>query len=157
MRRGDETRVTIRPAIPTEDLEVRRILDAAMLEFEGLTARLEAGDVLVAAESVDGSRRTGDSSEGTDATKSTGLGADRERLLGALVLEPRASGAVVDAVAVRRQRRARGIGTRLVTRALEREGRLRARFDDRVRPFYDSLGFEVRAVDDGRYEGVLEG
>lgn len=112
-----------------------------MLEYDGLEARLAAGDVLVA------TREGGDGGDGDE-------GQDTARVLGALVLEPRERGAHVAAVAVRRRLRDRGVGTALVERAAEREGRLSADFDERVRPFYDSLGFSVRAREDGRFRGV---
>ena len=72
--------------------------------------------------------------------------------VGALVLD----GDRVTAVAVRRSRRGRGVGTALVEAALDRRGRLTASFDARVGPFYESLGFEIRPAgggDDGdRFE-----
>ena len=118
----------VRPASSDDRLAVIRLLDAALLEVEGVDARLEAGDVLVAVD-------------------------DRARVHGAIVLEPDDRGAHVAAIAVRRRRRDRGIGTALVESALEREGRLTARFDERVRPFYESLAFSIEPSDDGRYRG----
>lgn len=117
----------VREARPDDGLEVRRVLDAAVLETGDVEGRIDAGDVLVA---------VGD-----------------DRVLGALVLEPRERGARVAAVAVRRRRRGRGIGTALVERALEREGTLTAAFDERVAPFYESLGFSLEPIGDGRYRG----
>lgn len=141
------TSTPVRPATTDDALDVRRILDAAMLEFAALEERIDAEDVLVA----------------TD-------GAGRVR--GAIVLEPEVSavvtegiastagddprGAHVDAIAVRRRHRGRGIGSALVERALHREGRLTAHFDDGVRPFYEALGFEIVSLDDDRYAGVRE-
>ncbi|WP_394740778.1 GNAT family N-acetyltransferase [Natronococcus roseus] len=124
----------VRIAGPDDALEVRRILDAAMLEPGDVETRLDVRDVLVA-----GDRR------GADST---------ERILGALVLEPRERGAHVAAVGVRRRHRGRGIGRRLVERALERERRLTARFDDGVRPFYEALGFAIEPIGEGRHRGV---
>lgn len=72
------------------------------------------------------------------------------RILGALVLD----GDEVEAVAVRPGRRGQGIGSALVCAAAERRGRLVAEFDDRVRPFYEALGFEIDEGDDGRLRGV---
>ena len=122
----------VRPASSDDRLAVIRLLDAALLEVEGVDARLEAGDVLVAVD-------------------------DRERVHGTIVLEPDDRGAHVAAIAVRRRRRDRGIGTALVESALEREGRLTARFDERVRPFYESLGFSIERIDDRRYRGERGG
>ncbi|MFC4552983.1 MULTISPECIES: GNAT family N-acetyltransferase [Halorussus] len=147
----------VREATPDDRLDVRRVLDAAMLDVrEDLAHRIESGDVLVATEPGD-----------VDAAESGSV-------LGALVLVPLAcaprergahangienaenavaeneaesDGARVDAVAVRRARRARGIGTALVEAALAREGRLVAEFDPRVAPFYESLNFDVLELD----------
>ncbi|ELY64364.1 GNAT family N-acetyltransferase [Natronococcus jeotgali] len=127
----------VRTARSEDALAVRRILDAAMLEPGDVEARIGDGDVLVA-----GDRRGG--RDGTD-----------ERLLGALVLEPRERGAHVAAVGVRRRHRGRGIGRRLVERALERERRLTARFDEGVGPFYERLGFEIEPIGEGRRRGVV--
>jgi GNAT superfamily N-acetyltransferase len=118
---------------------------------DDLRERIEAGDVLVA---IDG---------------------DDSPVLGALVLGPRqcgghggardegasadvAASAHVDAIAVRRARRGRGVGTALVRTASERHPRLTAEFDADVRPFYESLGFEVEAVsgEKGRFRGRYE-
>ncbi|ELY46091.1 GNAT family N-acetyltransferase [Natronorubrum sulfidifaciens] len=129
----------VRTATADDALEVRRILDAAMLEPGDVEARIEAGDVLVA-----GDRRGG----------TTG---DRERILGTIVLEPLESdpGAHIAAIGVRRRQRAQGIGRTLIDHALERRGRLTARFDAGVRPFYDALGFSIEPIDDRRYRGVV--
>ena len=142
--------VAVREATADDSMGVRRVLDAAMLEVRGdLEARIEAGDVLVAEE--------GDRDDSRDAP-----------ILGALVLVPgervRERGACaadamhVDAVAVRRARRGRGIGSALVRAALERHSRLTAEFDRAVRPFYESLEFEIAPVAgaDDRLRGVFE-
>ncbi|MDG5758291.1 GNAT family N-acetyltransferase [Natronococcus sp. A-GB1] len=126
----------VRVAGPDDALEVRRMLDAAMLEPGDVEGRIGDGDVLVA-----GDRKGG--SDGTD-----------ERLLGALVLEPRERGAHVASVGVRRRHRGRGIGRRLVEQALERERRLTARFDDGVRPFYEALEFAIEPIGEDRHRGV---
>lgn len=127
----------VRTARSEDALAVRRILDAAMLEPGDVETRIGDRDVLVA-----GDRRGGP--DGTD-----------ERLLGALVLEPRERGAHVAAVGVRRRHRGRGIGRRLVERALERERRLTACFDEGVDPFYERLGFEIEPIGEGRRRGVV--
>lgn len=78
---------------------------------------------------------------------------DGERVVGALALK----GDRITAVAVRRRRRDQGIGTALVEAAARRRRRLVAEFDPRVRPFWDSLGFDARPADEpGRYRGVRE-
>lgn len=129
----------VRTASADDALEVRRILDAAMLEPGDVEARIDAGDVFVA-----GDQRGGSSS-------------DRERVLGTVVLEPLADdpGAHIAAIGVRRRHRGRGIGRTLIDHALERRGRLTARFDTGVRPFYDALGFSIEPIDDRRYRGVV--
>lgn len=127
----------VRPARPDDALEVRRILDGSMLDPGDVEGRIADGDVLVA----------GDRRGGTDGAT--------ERLLGALVLEPRDRGAHVSAVGVRRRHRGNGIGRTLIERALDRERRLTARFDDGVRPFYETLGFAIESIDERRHRGVV--
>lgn len=124
----------VRTATSDDALEARRILDAAMLDPGDVEARIDDGDVLVAGDG-----------RGTDGS---------ERLLGAVVLEPLGDGARVVAIGVRRRHRARGIGRALLERALERERRLTARFDEGVRPFYEGLGFAIEPDDGDRYRGV---
>ncbi|WP_135827690.1 GNAT family N-acetyltransferase [Halorussus halobius] len=134
MSRAGGTDVAVREATDEDRLGVRRVLDAAMLDVrEDLPARIAAGDVLVA---TDGSTP----------------------ILGALVLVARESGAHVDAVAVRRARRGRGVGSALVRAAAERRDRLTAAFDPDVRPFYESLGFDVEPVtsEENRFRGTYE-
>ena len=72
------------------------------------------------------------------------------RVLGALVLD----GAEIAAVAVRPGRRGQGIGTALVEAAAARRPAVTAGFDPSVRPFYESLGFEVDC-EGGRCRGRL--
>ncbi|MFC7239392.1 GNAT family N-acetyltransferase [Saliphagus sp. GCM10025317] len=57
-------------------------------------------------------------------------------------------------MAVHRRHRGRGIGTDLLEAALEQAGVLTANFDADVRPFYESLGFDVESITEGRYRGV---
>lgn len=124
--------VTIRRARPDDRLAVRRVLDAALLDFENLdlAAAIEEGRVVVA--DVDGT------------------------ILGALAFAPheRGGGAHVEAVAVRRARRDEGLGTALVD-WLRARGRVTADCRPAVRPFYEALGFGLteRA---GRLYGVSE-
>ena len=130
----------VRPAVADDRHAVATVLDAAMLATGDLRARVDAGDVLVAV--------AGD------------------RVLGALVLEPppaapawsreRGADAHVAAVAVRRRRRGQGIGSALVTAAVDR-GRLTAAFDAELRSFYQGVGFAVEPADEpGRLRGVRE-
>ena len=77
------------------------------------------------------------------------VAAVENRLLGALVLD----GEEIVAVAVRPGRRGQGVGTALVEAAADRRERLTAGFDPGVRPFYESLGFEIEC-DDGRCWGL---
>ncbi|WP_226482189.1 GNAT family N-acetyltransferase [Natrinema amylolyticum] len=133
----------VRTATDDDALEVRRILDAAMLEPGDVERRIADGDVLVAGDRRGGSEPTGDAG-------------GSERILGAAVLAPLEGepGAHVGAIGVRRRHRGRGIGSTLLDRALEREGRLTARFDDGVRPFYERLGFSIEPIDERRHRGV---
>ncbi|ELY97964.1 GNAT family N-acetyltransferase [Natrialba asiatica] len=140
-------RVHVRTAGPDDELDIRRIIDAAMLDPGDVEARIDNEDVLVA----------GDRRGVTDEFAETPETSERERILGAIVLVPHTDerGAHISAVAVRNRHRNRGIGRELVTRALERERRLTARFDADVRPFYEALEFAIEPVDDRRYRGVV--
>lgn len=127
-------RMEVRVARDGELPAVTTVLDGGLLATPAGRVReaAAAGDVLVAVESG--------------------------RVLGALVLDPDGPtcGARVEAVAVRRRRRGQGIGTALVRAAADRHGTLVAGFDDRVRPFWSSLGFEVEpAHEEGRFVGTL--
>lgn len=73
-----------------------------------------------------------------------------DSILGALALD----GASIDALAVRPRRRGQGIGTALVDEAARCRPTLTASFDPAVRPFYESLGFEVECTN-GRCAGQL--
>lgn len=119
--------VRVREATVDDLPDVLNVIDSAALrvDVDGLCDRIAEDDVLLAAE--DG------------------------RVLGTVVL----SGDRIPAIAVRRGRRDQGIGTALVRAAADRRDRLVAEFDAGVRPFWASLGFEVEALEDGRYRGVL--
>ena len=117
----------VREAASGEFLAVVRVLEGALLEIDPGTVReaVEAGDVLVCVED--------------DAVR------------GALVLD----GGRIEAVAVRRVHRERGIGSALVRAAADHEGTLTAEFRPEVRGFYESLGFDVEC--EGRCRGRLSG
>lgn len=120
----------VRQATVDDLVPIMRLLDAAVLDIDidVVRTRIGSGDVLL----HDG--------DGPPA--------------GVIVLD----GGTVIALAVRRERRDEGIGRRLVTAARSRRGPLTAEFDRRVRPFYESLGFDVRPLDDAadRYRGILD-
>ncbi|VTT87223.1 acetyltransferase (GNAT) family [Halorubrum sp. DM2] len=127
--------VTVSPATADDRLDVLRILDAAMLETDAdaVDDRIAAGDALVAR-----SERTGG-------------------VVGALVAtRPDLARLHVDAVAVRRARRGRGIGSALVAAAVRRGKSddavevVTAAFDPELRPFYADLGFAIRPADRDR-------
>ncbi|MEY7849304.1 GNAT family N-acetyltransferase [Natrarchaeobius sp. A-rgal3] len=146
----------VRVASGDDALEVRRILDAAMLEPGDVEGRIATDDVLVA-----GDRRGVATNGGTPASDTAPRpnggepDAGDERILGTIVLEPaEGDGAHVSAIGVRRRHRGRGIGTTLIERTLEREGRLTVRFDEGVRPFYEALEFSIEPIDEQRYRGV---
>lgn len=136
--------VDVETATPDDRLDVLRVLDAAMLETDadGLAERIDAGDVLVAR-----FERTGS-------------------VVGALVAtRPEPGRRHVDAVAVRRARRGRGIGSALVAgavRAAESDpeaDRVTAAFDAELEAFYADLGFAIESAGDdgeGRFSGRRE-
>lgn len=108
---------------------VMTVFDGALLatDVDAVRAAADRGDLLVA--DADG------------------------RVLGACLLD----GERIRAIAVRRSRRDQGIGTALVEAAAARRDRLVAEFDPRVRPFWESLGFEVEPAEEPeRYRGVRE-
>ena len=141
----------VREAASGDELDVRRILDAAVLETPDLEERFDAGDVLVAFESFSRERDDPDSCSPLEIRPDL----PEERVLGTLVLDShRGDGAHVEAIAVRRRRKGRGIGSALVAGALARTGRLSATFDESVLPFYESLGFEVERIDASRFRGT---
>ncbi len=113
-----------------EDLPaVMTVFDSAMLETDADTVSeaIDRGDVLLAVR--------------------------ENRILGACLLVDEE----IVAVAVRQKRRDQGIATALVEAAAEERDRLVAEFDRKVRPFWDSLGFEVEPLGGGdRYRAVLE-
>ncbi|TKX80549.1 GNAT family N-acetyltransferase [Halorubrum sp. SD626R] len=134
--------VTVERATPDDRLDVLRILDAAMLETDAATVddRTAAGDVLVAR-----STRTGG-------------------VVGALVaVRPDSDRLHVDAVAVRRARRGRGIGSALVAAAVRRAERdadpaaVTAAFDPDLAGLYADLGFELDRGDDARRTDRVRG
>ncbi|WP_331235464.1 GNAT family N-acetyltransferase [Natronorarus salvus] len=127
--------IRVRVAERDDELDVRRVLNAAMLEFDAFGERIRSEDVLVAVE-------TGREERGEDRA-----------VLGALAL----SGVEIEAIAVRRARRNRGIGRALVESAGERQSSLTAEFDPDVREFYEALGFEIESIGDDRFRGVLRG
>ena len=134
----------VRVASPDEALAIRRILDAAMLEFAPLPARIAAGDVFVAVRASNG---------GSNGETTTVGG-----VLGALVVTWSADVASIDALAVRRVHRGRGIGTDLVAAAVDHAheqgaAEIRARFDASLESFYRAREFEIVERDGDRSVG----
>ena len=136
---ADPDGIAVEPATAADRLDVLRVLDAAMLETDAdrVDDRIDAGDVLVAR-----FIRTG-------------------AVVGALVAtRPEPGRLHVDAVAVRRARRGRGIGSALVAAAAGRAERddavdaVTAAFDPKLRGFYTDLGFVVDG--DGRSDDGVE-
>ncbi|MDS0220129.1 GNAT family N-acetyltransferase [Haloarcula sp. S1AR25-5A] len=124
----------VRTATADEVPAVMNVLDGAVLSIavETVRAGIEDGETLVAV-------------SGDDPAAG--------RILGALVLD----GTHIEAVAVRRRRRAQGIGTALVEAALDRRDRVTAEFDADVRSFYEALGFEIEPLDEpDRFRGERE-
>jgi len=122
----------VREATVQDLPDVMNVLDGAVLEADAAAVRDHIGDDEVLVAVADD---------------------DTNRVLGALVLD----GTHIDAVAVRRRRRAQGIGTALVEAAADRRDHLTAEFDADLRPFYEGLGFAVAETDDpGRLWGERE-
>ncbi|MFB6078732.1 MAG: GNAT family N-acetyltransferase [Halarchaeum sp.] len=152
---------TVRPAAPDEADDALAVLDAAMLDVERdrLHALAAAGRVLVAVrddgDAILGAIVVADGTERHDGAQDA---TDREQHgpTASGQCDPLEGGHVV-AIAVRRARRARGIGTALVAAAAERWRPLTADFAPRVGAFYEKLGFDVRERDDGRLRGRLDG
>jgi GNAT superfamily N-acetyltransferase len=120
--------VTVREATATDLFSVLNVFDNGLLAIDvpALEDAIDSDDVLVAVET--------------------------ETILGALALD----GAEITAIAVRRRRRDQGIGRRLVAAASDRRPALIAEFDERVRPFWDALGFDIEPIEDGdRLRGRL--
>ena len=131
--------IAVESATPDDRLDILRVLDAAMLETD-----LDAVDAAIDAESP---------SDVGDALVARFLRTDA--VVGALVATRPEPGRVhVDAVAVRRARRGRGIGSALVAEAARRaedDGDVdvvTAAFAPRLKGFYTELGFEIDAVSD---------
>ena len=141
---------TVREATDDDADSVVRLLDAAMLSFdrEQVRRRVDAGDVLVAV--VRGYNR--------EERRAGGSASNDERVVGACVLGCDPTGATeIEHLAVHQSRRGRGIGTALVdAAATQADGPLVARFRERVRPFYESLGFEIDAVAGGETPSTTE-
>ncbi|WP_338726727.1 GNAT family N-acetyltransferase [Haladaptatus sp. DJG-WS-42] len=116
----------VRPATVDELPTVMTILDGAMLEADATTVR----------EKCD--------------TREALVAVDDGRILGALIR----SGQKIDAVAVRRARRGQGIGRSLVDAVGEDVDHIEAAFDEKNRPFYAKLGFEIEELGGGRFRGV---
>ena len=144
---------TVRTATPADELDVRRLLDGAVLEYDALGERIATDDVLVA---TDGEGRVrgvivldpNGSPDGSPATSGIDESAANARDDGA----NRATH--VTAIAVGRRHRNRAFGTALIEAALEREGRLTVHFDGSVWPFYERLGFERHRLDEDRFVGI---
>lgn len=118
----------VRRGTPADLVAVMRLLDAAVLETEASVVSDRLADDSVFVADADG------------------------RVVGALVLD----GHHVDAIAVQKERRGRGIGRLLVEAAADHvDGPLTADFDEDVRPFYDALGFAIDCRD-GRLWGRLD-
>lgn len=109
----------VREATDEDVVDVLRILDAAMLaiDHDTVATAIDRGDVLVAT--------------------------DDGRVVGAVVMSSGENGAHVEAIAVRRERRDRGIGRQLVAAASDRNDRLTADFRREIEPFWESLGFSI--------------
>lgn len=140
MKGGAPGDVSIQVATPADRVAASRVLDGALLECPDLQERLAGGTVLLA--------RT-----------------DRA-VVGAIVLDPAGpvdrtppdpwpAGTYVEAIAVRRKHRRRGIGTALLRAARRRWAPLIADFEEQVQPFYESMAAECRQAEDGDRQWAL--
>lgn len=112
--------------------EVLSILDAAQLQTDSDIERaVDADDVLVALPDTN--------PESRETTPETTADETEGPILGVLALDREK----ITAIAVRPGRRGQGIGSALVRTALASRGTLIAEFDPRVRPFWETLGFEI--------------
>lgn len=115
--------IGIREAEKGAVVDVLRLLDAAMLavDYETVAVAVERDNVLVAVDK------------------------GNARIVGAVVLSPHesAKGVHVEAIAVQRSRRDRGIGRQLIAAADARAERLTADFRRELDPFWRSLGFAI--------------
>lgn len=121
--------------MPADELNVRRVLDGAMLDVadETLATAFEDGTALVAL-----AERGGDRDPAVAGALAVTAGED-------------AADVHLDAVAVRLSRRDGGIGTALVARALADAAaagydRMTAEYDASLREFYADLGFSAAPV-----------
>lgn len=119
----------VREANPSEHLTVRSIFDVAMLQVPDFPDK----ELIVAAED--------------------------DRVLGAMAVETDgfAEPGEIHAIAVRPRCRGRGIGSQLVTEAEQRWDPVIAEFDERVRRFYESHGFDIEPVGEDRLRGWKRG
>lgn len=148
--------VAIESASSDDRLDVLRVLDAAMLETDAETVDGAIGDTAVDDTAVDDDDETvDDASDPGDAlvARFNRTGA----VVGALVAtRPEPARLHVDAVAVRRARRGRGIGSALVAEAVRRAAgdaaidAVTASFDPELKGFYTDLGFEIDRGGDTR-------
>lgn len=157
--------VSIRVAEPADRVDVRRVLDAAVLDAEDLPDRLAAGTVLLATAGdqvvgavvlapewpaeLDGGDGVADCEEPT-----TRAGPASPVAPGSGPPTSWTTATHVRSIAVLRRRRDRGIGSALLQAAAERHGRLVADFDADVEPFYRTVATAVRAAEEA---GSVEG
>lgn len=138
-------RIEIRRGRPADFLPIVRLFEGALLEIdpEAIRGRLDQEPVeaiFVATIERNGTDSAGPPSESTP--------------IGAIWLDTSEPPVSVEAIAVAPRYRRRGIGRTLCERAADEHGSLVARFDERVRPFYDALGWSIEPEGDrllGRY------
>ncbi|MGM0605755.1 MAG: GNAT family N-acetyltransferase [Halobacteriota archaeon] len=113
--------VTVRPGADAEVIDVVRLFEGALLEVDVSAVRAAlAGD--------------------RDAVY---VAERRGRIVGAVFADIDRSPPHVEAIAVHSQHRGEGIGQALLEAAIEAFDAVTASFDDRVRGFYESMGFSI--------------
>ncbi|MFB6185480.1 MAG: GNAT family N-acetyltransferase [Halobacteriaceae archaeon] len=77
-----------------------------------------------------------------------------DNIIGVIVVSPDGEIAEIDHIIVQKDHRNEGIGRNLVSRACNRWGPLTAEFRAAVKPFYQSLGFDIKKINN-RYRGHI--
>lgn len=137
--------LTTRRAVPDDRAGIRSILEMAGVVPGAVETRIDDGHLLVGTRDPDG--------EILGALVAPESVPRRDRPTG--IERPSAVGAHIVAIAVRPRVRDTGVGSMLVRAAGREWGSLTAAFEPDIRPFYESLEFEIlTTLPDGRLFAV---